>query len=721
MVDFLHRRPYTKGQAIEYLQQLPEAHPARGLLTRDGAATLAWAVAESPVFSRTSGRLLFLVYKLGVRPRQNAIEGVVYRLAAARRWSQIPTAVALGRRITGRTTKRLLNWKTRALIECGEWGRVELMLREFQAAQLLPDRRTWHMLVQACLLNSNLPRARDYLVAMERAGVRPDDSTHVAVLAAYHVLGQKDDVEARAFATLRGINPQSDTLVLNSIMQLRMRHGDLSGMCSAFRVFTAPFNIRMSGVEMRLLERPNRKDPIYRPAVDGDYGHVDYAVVKPDAATFAMIIEVFGHQEEIDQVERAYHLMRRCDIRPDGKVVDALIKAYTNVGDREGAWAIFLEVCGSAHMTREFARLFKVASEKPLPRPVLGLSHVRLDVHIYNSFIAALLPSCGIRLFQLCLEHMKAFNVEPDKKTGNILLHYLSNRGQTPRQLIRIATLFARLPPNCRPTIGHVNSILAALLRRRRATHSIVLSKQEAAEHKAQRLEPEADPYDPSAGLANPKNVELAELLSLISERRIRSNSSTFALRLWRDAITKLDLGGARETFRAMAARGIRPNSRHFAILMDGFARTGDMPAAEHVLALALEENNVQPTVVMHTVLIRGYARMRRPDLASRAFFRMASSGIPPDVRAVLALVDAFMAVKKFFFARVLLLRLWKWVIEMPPYLKDANLWVLRRAFSKSEALQTPRPPPSERDRRALRKDVATVLRQWKGFFRPGR
>lgn len=727
VVDFLHRRPLTRQQATKFLQQLPDTHPAKDILERDPMAKLAWALAESAQYHRTTSRLLLLAYKLGVRPRQNAIEGVVHRLAVAGRWGQVPPAVALARRLLGRVTKRLLNWKTRALVECGEWGQVEQMLREFHEADHAPDRRTWHMLVQASLLNSNLPRARDYLAGMERAGFPADDSTHVAIVTAYHVLGQKDDVEGRAFETLRGRDPASDTRVLNSIMQLRMRHGDLDAMCRVFRVFTVQCNIRMTGVEMRLIGKPNKKDPVYRPEFEGDYDHVHHTIVRPNAATFAMIMEVLAHQEQIDQVERAYNIMRLGGIVPDASTVTAFIKAFANVGDFKAALGVFMRTCGTDAMAAEFARFLHVKQTKMPSSPVPpGLSHVPLDIRIYNALLSALLPSCGVLLFQISLEHMRVFNVEPNRQTGNILLHYLANRGHTPRQLIRITSLFANFPPHCRPTIGYINSILAAIMRRRRPVQQQLKSADNGAEPQPPRLEPDADPYDPSAGLASPRNAEFVELLALIAGRQIRSNSSTFALRLWRDAVTKLDMDSARETFREMNARGIRPNSRHFTILMDGFTRVGNVAAAEEIMALAFKENNVLPNVVMYSVLIKGYARIRRPALASRTFFRMIQAGIPPDIKAVLSLVDAFIVAKRYRFAKKLLLSLWRWVIELPPNVskkefRRADLWSLRRTFANSDAAQYVKPTPRERDRRLMRRRIALLLRQWREFYEPTR
>ncbi|KZV94098.1 hypothetical protein EXIGLDRAFT_737396 [Exidia glandulosa HHB12029] len=733
VVEFLHRRPLPSKKAKEYVEQLPDAHPAKRMLNRDGVADLAWALSESPQYNRMTGRLLLLVYKLGVRPRKNVFEGVAHRLAVAGRWSQIPGAVELGRRVVGRTTKRLLNWKTRALIECSEWGKVDGMLNEYRDAEIAPDRRTWHMFVQACLLNSNLPRARDYLNAMTRAGFPPDDSTHVAIVAAYHALGQKDDVEARAFETLRGRDPASDTKVLNSIMQLRMRHGDLDSMCKVFRVFRAPCNIRMTGVEMKLLSKPNSSDPVYRPSFDGDFDHVDYTDVRPNAATFAMIMDVLAHQLQIKQVERAYNIMCSSGIRPDSSTIASLINAYANVGDIKTAFAVFFETCRG-----QGAKLFKPWLKHGLntgpAAPPPDLRGVRLDINIYNALLSALLRPCGFSLFQATLAHMRMMDFEPDRKTSNIFLHYLSNRGIRPRQLIRICTVFATFPPHCRPSIGHINSILASIMRRRRAAYQLFgladlqrpeektnLESTEGLPHIALKEPPlrefDAVPYDPSAGLANPQNRPLVELLALISDRNIRSNTSTFALRLWRDAVTRLDMESARATFKEMTARGIRPNSRHFTILMDGWTRVGDMTAAEGLISVAYEENGVLPTVVMYTVIIKGYARLLRPDKAAKTFFRMITAGIPPDVKSVLALVDAFIMTKKYRLARYLLLTVWKWVLEFPPNLAKADVWTLRRAFARAEATHEVRPPLEERSRRNIVRRMRDVLHIWRKFY----
>ncbi|KZV91951.1 hypothetical protein EXIGLDRAFT_693188 [Exidia glandulosa HHB12029] len=339
------------------------------MLNRNGVADLGWALlSESPQYSRMTARLLLLIYKPGVRPRQNIVEGVAHRLAVAGRWSQIPGTVELGERVAGRTTKLLLTWKTRA-----------------------------------CMLNSDLPRARDYLNAMTRGGLPPDDITHVAIVAAYHAVGKKDDVEAHS-------KRFADTILL-PLLNTFVAH-----------------------------PRPHAQDEQRAGSEDGQ--HIPALPLQP--------------------------------------------------------W-------------------YPPAPAHP---------------HMHH-------------------------------------LRYL--------------------PTALPPSIGHINSILASLMRRRRSAYQKCglaelqrpdektnLVSTEGLPHLALEEPPlrefDAVPYDPSAGLANPQHRPLVELLALILNHNVRSNTSTFALRLWRDAVTRLDMDGARTTFKEMTERGIRSNSRHFTILMDAWA-----------------------------------------------------------------------------------------------------------------------------------------------------
>jgi len=500
---------------------------------------------------------------------------------------------------------------------------------------------------------------------------------------------------------------------------MRMRHGDLEGMCRVFRVFTVPFNIRMAGVELQLVEQTNKTDPVFRPSVEGSYDHVDWTIVTPDTRTFSMLVEIFAHQQEADKVERIFEIMLRCDIQPDSLIVSALIKAYATLGEPETALARFLEVCGIQGSTRSVARYFRIARSDTVDlRPPLGLGNVSLDVNIYNALLSALLPSCGVRLFQWVLEHMRLSGCEPNRKTSLVLLHYLVRRGFTPRELTRVVTCFAKFPADCRPTIGHINSILAATMRHRRSfvPRFKIAGETSTEEMLLPRLEPDAVPFDPSAGLASPQNKELNVLLQQLVGRQIRSNSSTFEFRLWRDAITKMDMESARKVFQDMKSRGIRPNSRHFTILADGFTRIGDMPAAEGIIDLARTENNVKPTTAMYEVLIRGYGRLHRPERAAHTFLKMIQSGIPPDIKSIVAVVDAYLIHGSFWVARHLLLLLWKSVIDFPPKLRRADVWTLRRAFIQA-GRNRPSPPRAERDRRFFRTSIAQLLRQWKRFY----
>jgi pentatricopeptide repeat protein len=73
-----------------------------------------------------------------------------------------------------------------------------------------------------------------------------------------------------------------------------------------------------------------------------------------------------------------------------------------------------------------------------------------------------------------------------------------------------------------------------------------------------------------------------------------------------------------------MLDRGLHPNEYHYAALMEGYAATGELAAAEAVMNAA-ERAGIRPNCVMHTILIVGYARREKPERAMRILRHMVA------------------------------------------------------------------------------------------------
>jgi pentatricopeptide repeat protein len=136
----------------------------------------------------------------------------------------------------------------------------------------------------------------------------------------------------------------------------------------------------------------------------------------------------------------------------------------------------------------------------------------------------------------------------------------------------------------------------------------------------------------------------------------------------------------AKNVFQTMLDRGLHPNEYHYAALMEGYAATGELAAAEAVMNAA-ERAGIRPNCVMHTILIVGYARRKKPEQAMRILRHMVAVGVRPDVPAIDAITSVFFAVGAHGLARQTLLGLWPSVAPLPHDFERASLELLVSHF----------------------------------------
>ncbi|OBZ79294.1 hypothetical protein A0H81_00889 [Grifola frondosa] len=122
--------------------------------------------------------VLFVSQNVGSKLKQNAYEVIAHQLAETSQWGSMFKLIETGRCHTGRTTVRLLNWYTRALLETHRYTLLEDVIARFEKENLKPNRRTFHHLISGHIRNRNLTLAKRNLAKMEEAGF-PIDSSHI--------------------------------------------------------------------------------------------------------------------------------------------------------------------------------------------------------------------------------------------------------------------------------------------------------------------------------------------------------------------------------------------------------------------------------------------------------------------------------------------------------------------------------------------------------------
>ncbi|KAG1801513.1 uncharacterized protein HD556DRAFT_883153 [Suillus plorans] len=709
-----HPRESVDCEAVKKIKNVPIY--SRYFTNRECVNRLAQdAVATSR--PQRALQILNIAHHFGCYLKPNHYEGVAYHLASRSHWDLIPLLVTTARHHCGRASVRLLNWNMRAFVENQRYDQLDHAFEEFTDADLPPNRRTFHLLISGHLRNRNLNSAKQYMEKMAVAGFPVDSSTHAVIVAAYRSLGVDLKVQIRAFEGLRDLDGRQSTVVLNSIVQQLLDSRDEEAAARFILAFDLPGgrgrNPTGSGSTTGLV---------------GDHAPVDSPAVKPNAATFSILLRYMAREGKLSRMLKLLDHMKRAGVHPDPSILAALIQGYLAAGHSREAISIVAILLNirSAAAAEVFCGMMQVQPLTTLPVDVRG---VPLTAHIFNALMSGLLDIVGLKAVRDILRTMRAVGISPDSHTVEILMSFLERaQGTGPRQLIRVLRSFSS--PSLRPTIRHIHIILRSILRREKfMAHGCGWDTTAAKYSKKRTYKPKfpegrildtTEHYHPTAGLKLPRRLRLKSwfgpILQSVSRQAVQSDRATIALRLKHEAVAGSDMGTSQTAFRNMLDQGLHPTIHHYSTLMDGYAKMGDIQGAKQVLRDALEAG-IQPNVIMYTILINGYGRRGKPEEAMRAFRAMIRAGIVPDVPSIDAVAHAYFAVGAYSVARRVLREMWAQVQPFPSELEHADLRTLAVTFrSYSLNPEHRRRKLSMRQQRLLHWKMRTIKTEWMRF-----
>jgi pentatricopeptide repeat protein len=656
-------------------------------------------------------------------------------MAEAKHWHLIRPLVALGKRQTGRTTVRLLNWRIRAAIELGQYGRLANVLDEFELENLKPDRRTYHLLVTGHVRNHDLRQARECLKTMEAAGIPVDATTHSAVIAVYRSLGPATDVQDHAFKTLGVVSDRTSTITLNNLLQLYVDANSVSGILRVLSHFQQGDTNVFDELGSYILPHGEKSSPDHHSIAQEDIGTsyqpAQFPVI-PDVVTFTILINYMVRRNDLPGASWILERMLNVGVRPDAAAAAAIIRAYFGAGQNGTAVGIIAVMCRRHDVPHSLFSLLGLTSNCA-EKHTLCFSDVPLTAEIFNALLKGALKTHGLKGTHTVLRVMHACQVRPDSQTIEIFMGYLESATDArPRDLIRVLrNLTTPLVP---PTLSHIHIIMRSLLRREKylvlgsgwnvAAAKFSDHRRDLSRYPEGRISGIADSFDPTAGIQLPRKLSYRALIrpvvQSLSSRHTKSNRTTIAFRLRHEAVTKSNLIAAKRVFQEMLARGMSPTSPHFAALMEGHALAGDMLSAEDVMGSALDAG-IQPNVVMFTILIIGHARLGNTDKAMRTFRIMIAAGIRPDVPAVDAIASAYFVVGAYRIAKRVLLALWPHVQTRPEGMQTASLRHLARVLRARHANRNISDQPkrlSQSEQQVLRWKILRLVEVWKRMGR---
>ncbi|KAF8516202.1 hypothetical protein BU17DRAFT_93029 [Hysterangium stoloniferum] len=674
--------------------------------------------------------LLQIAHCIGLKLRHNEYEQVVYQLAMREEWDLLVASTTIAHNSSGYWSGRLLDWKIRGCIKTQDFSFLNIALDEFDRIQRMPSQRTFHLLVEGHLLNSNVQLAREVLQKMQAAGFQMSKYTFSVVLSAYSTLGNNKAVEKQAFRTLSGYAGVSDTMVLNGLIQAKVDALDIEGALRLLRLFD------LSKMDV---------DTTCPPAITGaskqiDKNHnVGTPSIRPNDETFNVLLMLLARSSgELPQVLIIYRLMRSMKAQPDANTAAALILAYAQSGHQDIAVSLVYRMCRE-HKPNinkvQFRRLGGTVNVgRILRRNVYGLLSILPTIKVFNVLLRIILPTKHLPGLRLFLRILKQLDITPNADTTQIILTYLRDtHHMRPHTLVRVLKILTGFPAYSGSfTIQHLNTIIASYIRRETniiRSHSWNAAVQRVRfRHRSrfsiERMSSKVAPrLDPTAGIALDSfpskrvNRILEGFLQSLLGRDVRSTRVTFALRIRRDAVVKLDMEQARYIFDVMVSRGIRPNKYHYSALVEGYAALGNMEDAREMMKRSAAEG-IRPNLHMYTIIIRGYAMLGNPDAAKATFREMLNAGVKPDIAVVDVLVGAYWFVKAHKAARTLLLDIWPLVAPFPPELDGAPLKVLlhhlRRLRGKPSFKTVPplESPEEIKRRQQLRRSVRLTLKE---------
>ena len=672
--------------------------------------------------------VLNVAHQVGLVLPHNQYEQIAYQFALRNYWRHLRGVTIMAHKMTGSWTVRLLNWALRSHIETQDYAPLGAILAEFYRYQLKPTRRSYHLLVEGHLRNSDVSRARDCLAQMQSSGYEMNESTYIVVLNAYRSLGPNDAVEGQAFQALQGTGVTSDIVILNGIMKLRISAGDVAGALRVLQLFTiSPDSDEGNGDD-------KQKD---RRSSSAKSGNSSSSCI-PDRATFNILLMLLArHKGQFENFLQIYREMISAGHQMDADTVTALVTAYSTANMTSSALSLVYEMCKHHNLSvdrNEFHLL------RPLTRttdPDLEKAHfVCPNTDVFNALLRVVLPEIGLVGMRRVLRIMRQASFLPDPSTIQIILTYLHNVHLVdPRSLLRVLDILTSFPAHeASLTVQHLNTILRSLIRREiniTRTSSWNASAQRVRfghipRFTSRRLSKVASEFDPTAGISldsfQSRTAKLSRpVAQTLVDRHVMSDRMTFALRIRRDAVVKNDIESAKRVFDIMVARGIRANVYHYSALMEGYTLLGRMEEARNVMERA-SLAGVKPNVIMYTILINGFGKLGQPDLAQQTFTEMMVGGVRPDFAAVDAVVSAFWFVKAYKKARTLLLELWPLVAPFPPELQGASLRELieylrmHRGSTKAKAMPRLNTRRERLRRIAVRRTMTRTLselKQW--------
>ena len=573
----------------------------------------------------------------------------------------------------------MLNWQLRLLLRRKRYDALTLpqVLEYFHAKDVKPNQRTYLIVARAHLENHDMPNARAVLDAMGQAGFSVDQRTCKVILGGLVTLGPDAGVENSLLATLKGLDPGVDTVILNSLLILRSKAAD-----------RAAFQMYLSYVAPSDPQQQPRRIP-------------KWLRITPDVETFRILIDHFTAWRDFEAAERSFQLILDSGLRPNDEATAALLRAHFANKRPELAIAIMAELLSGNPRVK--CDIFTSLGQGTAESPYKLAGVVKPSALLCNAFLTGLLPTRGLSAFSSILSLMQSCGLIPDEETLHRFLHHLeSYESLNSSELIHVLYRFTQIKylPNIRPSIRHVNVILHALLKEwaraarplgwkasawylakgrhpeggrlawktrdsmssERLMRAFALVENESTEKDIPVSFPEAqDKGDQRFARLNAPLQQLELIVEWLQQTGVRGDKATWGMRLVYHSRVLRDMPGSERLYRQMMKMGIRPDPYHVSAIIEGYCAAGMLQEAQTKLGAA-RQNRIA-TRHHYSMIICALGNAKNPKAGYRLFNQMLVDGVTPDFASVEAVVRGHFLVGQYGSAKRFLLGLWPQVV----------------------------------------------------------
>ncbi|CCF51276.1 hypothetical protein NDA11_004551 [Ustilago hordei] len=663
----------TLRQARELIWSNPE-HPLRRRGEREAALYLAGKIAETFIkldAEDSLNRLMtFLEYvrtQIGVLPL-SCFHALAARSGIARRYdAMLKICQVAQEHHSGKADAELLHLRLRALIAQSNDVDLTRHWDHFSDADVSVPRKTFDLLLRTHVRRQDIAQVNEVLEAMPQHGHEVDAKAWLTILRGFQSFRPTLATMLRRDAKI----VHSPTLnVVNRLLVLLSKELDVDGAMMVMRIFRIP-SIRMrnettagsstEGTEMLIVNGPSPE---------------------PNVETYAIMTEMFGRLGRIYEARSFFRLaLSLCseEAHADAFVEKALqqasrwvMYAFLNAGHPVRAMAFAAEVFSLPYFNMDEGKAAPVI-QFDLPQTLSNIKLTATTVH-YRTLLECASAIGSAKTARRIIVYVLEQGHEIDKEVLCGLARLIFST--IDKDAIKSIRFIQRLLPQGEnsPKSKRVQRLesLSDMLQHLGTPDKVILASQHSTDlsrrnwdnvgTKAKRSTKAKCSTTVQSNTATTGKIAISTKDGLrdwlIEDSRSSSlfrgfmpaddagqdsrpaishdlsrplSSAAYAIRIRVYAVVRRDYESAQKVYHAMLAHNVKPTMMHIAPLIEGYTAVGKLNEAQQLKRNAKEITGFQPTLRIHTALIRAYIRAGDSTSARKEIQELTDNGYEID------------------------------------------------------------------------------------------